>query len=65
MTNRDGPRVLDSFGWFIWTMHQLLGHQKASVAIGVDPGDEEECTLCLFDRGEADIYDVIRALSGR
>lgn len=40
----------DSFGWYVATMHQLLGHDKAAAAMGVQPGDKGSCLICAFER---------------
>jgi len=53
---------LDSIGWFIVTMHQLIGHDKTAVVIGVDTGDKAACIICLYEAGKATSYDVIQAI---
>lgn len=40
---------LDPVGWYVATMHQLLGHAKAAVAMGVPPGDAGECIICAYE----------------
>jgi len=56
---------LDSIGWYIATTHQILGHAKASVVLGVDPGDPAECAICKYEatHSEADRVAVLVALA--
>lgn len=37
---------MDVIGWYIATLHDLLGHDKAAACLGVPPGDREACLLC-------------------
>lgn len=53
---------MDTIGWFIATLHQTLGHDKAAAAIGVAPYNKNTCILCLFERGEATKDEVIAAI---
>jgi hypothetical protein len=41
--------VMDTIGWFIATTHQLLGHDKAAVVLGVPAGDPADCLICQFE----------------
>jgi hypothetical protein len=41
---------MDAIGWFIATTHELLGHDKAAVVIGVPPGDKAACVICRYER---------------
>ena len=41
---------MDAIGWSIATMHTLLGHDKAAVVLGVDPGDTSACLICAYER---------------
>lgn len=50
---------MDIMGWYIATMHQLLGHDKAAAAMGVPPYNKNTCILCLYERGEATRDEVI------
>ena len=43
------PLAMDVIGWYIGTLHQLLGHDKASVVLGVPAGDKSQCSLCRFE----------------
>jgi hypothetical protein len=36
---------VDAAGWYVATMHQLLGHEKAAAAMGVPAGDKSECAF--------------------
>ena len=40
---------MDSIGWFIATIHQLLGHDKAALVCGQDPGDKADCLICQYE----------------
>lgn len=53
---------MDTLGWYIATTHQLLGHAKAAVVLGQDPGDPRQCILCRYERGEVDKATVIEVL---
>jgi hypothetical protein len=41
---------VDAIGWYIATMHQLLGHDKAAAALGVQSGDKGRCLICAYER---------------
>ena len=43
------PEGLDHIGWYIATLHQLLGHDKAAVVLGQDPGNREGCLICAHE----------------
>jgi len=34
---------MDPIGWYIATMHQFLGHDKAAAAMEVPVGDKTDC----------------------
>lgn len=53
---RTMAKQLDTIGWYIATMHQILGHDKAAAAMGqtVTDGEREHCILCKYERGEVD-----------
>jgi hypothetical protein len=55
-------KQLDTIGWYIATMHQMLGHHKAAAALGQPPYNPESCILCLYERGKASREDVIEQL---
>ena len=40
---------LDHIGWYIATLHHLLGHDKAAVVLGQDPGSREGCLICAHE----------------
>lgn len=43
---------MDSVGWFIATIHKLLGHDKAAAIVGhpEDSGRQAECIICAYER---------------
>jgi hypothetical protein len=41
---------MDSIGWMIATAHNLLGHDKCAVVLGVDTGDKAACLICKYER---------------
>jgi hypothetical protein len=53
---------MDPIGLYIATMHQLLGHDKTAVFLGVPPYNPATCVLCCFERGEATKDDVQEAI---
>lgn len=53
---------MDTIGWFIANLHQLLGHDKAAAVIGQDPGNQAKCILCAWERGEATKAQVEEAI---
>lgn len=55
-------KQLDTIGWYIATLHQLLGHRKAAAILGQPIGPAERCVLCLFEAGRASHADVIDRL---
>lgn len=55
-------KKLDTVGWYIATLHQMMGHQKAAAVIGEDVGDSTLCILCLYEKGEATKNEVIERL---
>lgn len=44
------PARLDVLGWFIATLHELIGHDKAAAVIGQPPGDKAACLICVYER---------------
>jgi len=44
-----GALLMDVIGWFMATLHQMLGHVKAAQALGVPPGDPRDCLMCRFE----------------
>lgn len=56
---------MDTFGWFIATLHQFLGHDKAAAFIGVPAGDKDACLICQYEAhpSEAGRQAVIEALA--
>lgn len=53
---------MDSFGWFIAALHQILGHRQTAAFLGEDPVDSAQCILCQYDTGEATRADVINRI---
>jgi hypothetical protein len=41
---------MDAIGWYIATLHQLLGHDKAAAVLDVPPGDKTACVICRYER---------------
>jgi hypothetical protein len=56
---------MDQIGWFIATLHQLLGHDKAAVFLGQPPYNKNTCVLCLYERGDATKQDVVDQIGTR
>lgn len=58
---------MDPIGWFIATLHQVLGHDKTAAVIGATPGDKDACLICQYERHPSDTtrQAVIRALAPR
>jgi hypothetical protein len=40
---------MDTIGWMIANIHQLLGHEKAAMALGVPVGDKDTCLICAYE----------------
>lgn len=49
---------MDTIGWFIANLHQLIGHDKAATVLMVPAGDKTYCVLCAY---EANPNDLTRA----
>ena len=45
---------MDQIGWFIGTLHQLIGHDAAAAVIGATAGDKGACLLCQYERDPTD-----------
>lgn len=41
---------MDTIGWFIATLHQLIGHDHAAAVIGQPPGNREDCLICQYEQ---------------
>lgn len=56
---------MDSIGWFIATLHQMIGHDKTAVVIGALPGSQDKCLICRYEREPTDEnrQALIRALA--
>jgi hypothetical protein len=46
------PAGMDRIGWYIATLHSMLGHAKTAQFIGQpeEPGDRELCIICAYER---------------
>jgi hypothetical protein len=55
---------VDPIGWYIATLHNLLGHDKAAQLCGGPVGDKRLCVLCRYEAAPDDLkrQAVIRAL---
>lgn len=55
---------MDPVGWFIATLHNLIGHEQAAAVIGGAMGDRGACLLCGYEAHptEEGRQAVIRAL---
>lgn len=55
---------MDTIGWFIATLHQLIGHDKTAAVIGASAGDKTACVICAYEREPSDENRaaVLRAL---
>lgn len=40
---------MDSIGWYIATLHSLLGHDKAAAVLGQPAGDKTACLICQYE----------------
>lgn len=40
---------MDQIGWFIATIHQMLGHDTGAAWMGVPAGDRAACVLCQYE----------------
>ena len=41
---------MDPIGWYIATLHNLLGHAQAAAVLGVPAGDRAACLICAHER---------------
>lgn len=55
-------KQMDVLGFYIATLHQMLGHDKAAAVLGQAPYNKNACILCLYEKGEATKADVIEAV---
>lgn len=56
------PKRLDTVGWFIVNLHQMLGHRSAARYLGQQIGDMNACILCQYDRCEVTRDQVIEQI---
>jgi hypothetical protein len=45
---------MDGIGWFIGTLHELIGHDAAAAVMGASSGDKGACRLCQYKRDPTD-----------
>jgi hypothetical protein len=45
---------MDGIGWFIGTLHELIGHDAAAAVMGASSGDKDACLLCQYEREPTD-----------
>ena len=43
---------LDRFGYFVLTLHDLMGHVATARYLGQDIGDESQCIACRYSNGD-------------
>lgn len=55
-------KKLDTVGWYIATLHQMLGHRQTAAFLGQDAGDAAQCILCQYEKGAVDKQAVIERL---
>lgn len=53
---------MDPIGYYIATLHGLLGHDKAAAVVGEPPYNKNTCILCLYERGKASQDEVVAAI---
>lgn len=46
---------MDQIGWFIATIHQMLGHDTGAAWMGVPAGNKDDCLICQYERHPTDI----------
>jgi hypothetical protein len=57
---------MDAIGWYIASLHKMLGHDKAAVVLGQPAGDKRACVICKYEASptEANREAVLSALAG-
>lgn len=40
---------MDVIGFYIVTLHQTLGHDKAAAVLGQPVGNRDHCVLCAYE----------------
>jgi hypothetical protein len=58
---------MDTVGWYIATLHQILGHRTAARVLGqeVIEGEQADCILCRYENGTATREEVERQIGGQ
>jgi hypothetical protein len=41
---------MDRIGWYIATLHSLVGHDTAARYLGQPAGDRSECIICRYEQ---------------
>jgi len=41
---------MDTIGWFIATLHNLVGHDTAAAFLGQPTGDKSACVICQYEQ---------------
>jgi hypothetical protein len=41
---------MDRIGWYIATLHSLVGHNTAARYLGQPAGDRSECIICRYEQ---------------
>lgn len=56
---------MDTIGWFIATLHNLVGHDMTAAMIGAPIGNKAACLICQYEAAPDDLkrQAVIRALA--
>jgi hypothetical protein len=57
--------AVDSVGWFIGTLHSMLGHDATAAFLGQPSGSKDACALCRFERGQISKAEAEAYLMGR
>lgn len=55
-------KKLDPFGWFVCTLHDTLGHDKARAYLRQPEYGKERCIMCRYNRGEVTKEQVIEQM---
>jgi hypothetical protein len=49
VTGETARSGLDLIGWYIATLHQLIGHDAAAASIGAPAGGKDSCVICRYE----------------
>lgn len=56
---------MDTLGWYIATLHQMIGHDRTAAVLGQSVGDKQLCVLCKYEAGRATRQEVIDRIGRR